>query len=220
MARLESDLFNYESHSEKDGVLINNKGIKNKEELDKFERKNTTARLALLYLNPSLSYKKLKNVRKFSMEHFFSIHKFIFDGIYPFAGEIRDDVIEKRIPFCLPQNIYYCLKDTLDKMDKYSSRIKTRDDLLEFITYYFPEIDIIHPFREGNGRCEREFFRQYVIDICNKCNIGKYYLDFTKISDKDDFIEAVIKADICIDSNHLKSIFDNILVGEEKHLRR
>ena len=218
MARIESDLFNYESHSEKDGVLINNQGIKNKEELDKFERKNTTARLALLYLNPSLSYKKLKNVRKFSVEHFFSIHKFLFDGIYPFAGEIRDDVIEKRIPFCLPQNIYYCLKDTLDKMDKYSSRIKTRDDLLEFITYYFPEIDIIHPFREGNGRSIREFIREFSIVKSHEINIGNYELDWSLI-DKDELDSNLVLAHIYPSSTAI--IFDKALVlKDNKNIRK
>ncbi len=38
--------------------------------------------------------------------------------------------------------------------------------------------------------------------------------------DKDDFINAVVDADACIDSEHLRNIFDNILVSEEKKLRR
>ncbi len=218
MSRLESELFNYKPHSEKNGVLINNFNITDKNELDKVERTNTTARLALLYLKPSLALND--NIKKFSLKHYLNIHKFLFDGIYPFAGVIRDEPIQKDIPFCLPQLIYNNLNDTLKKMDRSSDRVTNRDELLEFITYYFAEIDVIHPFREGNGRCEREFFRQYVIDICEKNNLENYYLDFSLIEDKDDFISAVIDADACIDSDHLKNIFDGILVGGDKKLKR
>lgn len=218
MAKLESELFNYKSHYENDGVLINDFNITDKSELDKKERTNTTARLALLYLKPSLALKD--NMRKFSLEHYLNIHKFLFDGIYPFAGIIRDEPIQKEIPFCLPQLIYNNLNDTLNRMDKNSNRITNRDELLDFITYYFAEVDVIHPFREGNGRCEREFFRQYVIDLCEKNNLDNYYLDFSLIDNKDDFINAVVDADACIDSEHLRNIFDNILVSEEKKLRR
>ena len=218
MAKLESELFNYKSHYENDGVLINDFNITDKSELDKKERTNTTARLALLYLKPSLALKD--NMRKFSLEHYLNIHKFLFDGIYPFAGIIRDEPIQQEIPFCLPQLIYNNLNDTLNRMDKNSNRITNRDELLDFITYYFAEVDVIHPFREGNGRCEREFFRQYVIDLCEKNNLDNYYLDFSLIDDKDDFINAVVDADACIDSDKLRNIFDNILVSEEKKLRR
>ena len=218
LARLKSDLFNYKSHSEIDGVLINEFNVTDKMELDKLERTNTTARLALLYLKPSLAFED--GMKKFSVNHYLNIHKFLFNGIYPFAGVIRDEPIQKTIPFCLPHLIYNNLTDTLNKMSRDVDRITNRDELLDFITYYFAEVDVIHPFREGNGRCEREFFRQYVIYICEKNNLDSYYLDFSKISDKDDFINAVIDADACIDNKHLRNIFDNILVCEKKEIKK
>ena len=36
----------------------------------------------------------------------------------------------------------------------------TRDGFLDRITHYFAEVNAIHPFREGNGRTQRAFFRQ------------------------------------------------------------
>ena len=213
VARL-NEVLDYKSHTENDGgVLINDLGISDENQLNAVERTNTTARLAVLYLNPLLALGS--NMEKFSVEHYLNIHKFLFDGIYPFAGNIRDESIRKVIPFCLPQFIYSNLNDTLKSMKKFSNRVTNREELLDFMTKFFADIDIIHPFREGNGRCQREFFRQYVLDICQKNNLDNYVLDFSLIENKNDFINAVIDADIGDDSN-LRAIFDKILICENK----
>lgn len=106
MSRLESDLFNYKSKYEKDGILINKLGITDPKELEKAERMITGRKVSKLYIEPGK--------QTFDPQHYLSIHKYLFEDIYPFAGEIRSEVITKSFSFCLPQNIYNELKKTLE----------------------------------------------------------------------------------------------------------
>ena len=65
--------------------------------------------------------------------------------------EVLDEVIAKRIPFCLPQNIYTFLEDTLNRAKKRAENINSYDELLRVVVEIYSDLDITHPFREGNG---------------------------------------------------------------------
>lgn len=208
--RLENDLLNYESKYEQNGVLINKLNLTNEEDLNEAERMLTSYKLAKLYLDPG--------VQNFDVQHYLSIHKFLFDDIYYFAGEIRKENISKHLPFCLPQFIYQELQNTLKSANKKIKDIVDRDKLLVFITKLYSDLDIIHPFREGNGRCEREFLRQFIEHICKVNNLDSYYLDYSQIKDRDEYIRAVVKADALLEYDELLKIFDSILKVEENLL--
>lgn len=204
MARIEDDLLSYSSsYVGEEGVLINKLGLTNEEELNKAERIITTYKLAKLYLEPG--------PQTFDANHYISIHKYLFEDIYPFAGEIRNENIQKRIPFCLPNLIFPHLQSTLETAIKKISSIDSRDKLLLFITELYSDLDIIHPFREGNGRCEREFIRQLVNYICKKNGLEPYQLDYSKIENREAYIDAVVKADVYLDYSDLLLLFDSIL---------
>ncbi|MEE0964200.1 MAG: Fic family protein [Ruminococcus bromii] len=105
----------------------------------------------------------LKNPIKgnFSKAHLMNIHKFIFDDIYPFAGKIRREQISKADTMFYPPNL-------IDReLDKVFAKIKEKNMLRETdeekvfdnLAYVMAELNIIHPFREGNGRSIREFIR-------------------------------------------------------------
>ena len=162
MSRLENELLNYESKYIKDGALINKLGLTDEEKLNKAERMITSYKLAKLYLQPG--------TQTFDVNHYLSIHKFLFEDIYPFAGEIRSENISKRIPFCLPNFIYQELDRVLRNAREKANSLDNRDKLLAFVTELHSDLDIIHPFREGNGRCEREFIRQFIDYVCNLNN--------------------------------------------------
>lgn len=208
MSRLESDLLNYESKYLKDGVLINKLDVLDEESLNKAERIITSYKLAKLYLNPG--------EQTFDVNHYLSIHKFLFEDIYDFAGAIRGENIAKRIPFCLPNYIYPELDKTLKNARNMVSKLDNRDKLLVYITELFSDLDIIHPFREGNGRCEREFIRQYMDYVCKVNNLESYFLDYSKIENRDDYIDAVIKADAYCNYADLLALFDSILIVRER----
>ena len=207
MARL-NEVLDYNSKYIENGILKNKLNITNNEELDKAERMLTTYKLANLYLEPGL--------QTFDVDHYLRIHKYLFDDIYDFAGQIRSENIKKTIPFCVPELIYENLKSTLDKAKKQAGLITTEEELIDFITYYYSELDIIHPFREGNGRTEREFLRQYVVKINEIIDFGPYTLDYSKIEDKDAFIKATIIADATCNLEPLKEFIRQIVVKEKE----
>lgn len=204
MARIERDLLNYNSKYIKNGVLINKLGLEDAKLLDKAERMITSYKLAKLYLEPGN--------QTFDVNHYLSIHQFLFEDIYPFAGEIRDENITKGIPFCLPNFIYENLRETLKNANSKVKSIDSRDKLLIFITELFSDLNIIHPFREGNGRCEREFIRQFMDYICKINNLEAYYLDYSLIEDNNSYLNAVIKAAASLDYSDLLMLFDSILI--------
>ena len=95
------------------------------------------------------------------MTHLCAIHQYIFGDIYSFAGKLRrEDISKGETRFC---NALY-IKDELTKLLK---TLKEEQYLLNLdqeakwarLAYYMAELNIIHPFREGNGRTIREFIR-------------------------------------------------------------
>ena len=108
------------------------------------------------------------------------IHSYLFGDIYYFAGKIRDENISKH-NFRFASAMY--LKEVLEKIDKMP---QTNFD--EIIDKYI-EMNIAHPFREGNGRSMRIW-----LDIMLKKEIGKV-IDWSKV-DKTDYLLAMERSPI------------------------
>lgn len=68
--------------------------------------------------------------------------------------------IAKSDPFCLPQHEAYAAEVFGGLAKERYLRGLPRDAFLDRLTHYFAEVNAIHPFREGNGRAQRAFFRQ------------------------------------------------------------
>ena len=130
----------------------------------------------------------LKNPIKgnFSKAHLMNIHKFIFEDIYSFAGKIRREQISKADTMFYPPNL-------IDReLDKVFAKIKEKNMLKETdkekvfdnLAYVMAELNIIHPFREGNGRSIREFIRLMAKRMGYDLNWGNV--------DKEELLEASI----------------------------
>ena len=130
----------------------------------------------------------LKNPIKgnFSKAHLMNIHKFIFEDIYSFAGQIRREQISKADTMFYPPNL-------IDReLDKVFAKIKEKNMLRETdeekvfdnLAYVMAELNIIHPFREGNGRSIREFIRLMAKRMGYDLNWGN--------ADKEQLLEASI----------------------------
>lgn len=130
----------------------------------------------------------LKNPIKgnFSKAHIINIHKFIFEDIYSFAGKIRREQISKADTMFYPPNL-------IDReLDKVFSKIKEKNMLRETdkekifdnLAYVMAELNIIHPFREGNGRSIREFIRLMAKHMGYDLNWGNV--------DREELLEASI----------------------------
>ena len=195
-------------------VLINKADIRDYETLERVDRIQTTYALSKLHLSVISG--------NFGIEHYKAIHKYLFNELYDFAGEFRVENISKDgIPFCRPEFIYRQLNVLLEQMRKQSCKIASEDELLDFIAYFYSEINLVHPFREGNGRTLREFIREYVIEINKTIDFGHYEIDFSMLSqgDKNMHILACEKSAVKGDFTELRQFFKTCLVkGNQKHI--
>ena len=203
------EVLNYKDKTVYDnGVLINKLGLQDAELLEEAERMITSAKLADLYLKKDHGY--------FNLRHFFSIHKYLFEDIYPFAGQPRDVDISKRITFCHYRYIIEELKKVLWSADVRYKLITNRDELVKFIVDLYWKIDFIHPFREGNGRCEREFIRQYVRKIVDEQDLDDYIIDYSIIlNNKKMFEDAIVMAEAQDDTSMLHDMIDKAIVLDD-----
>lgn len=108
------------------------------------------------------------------------IHKYLFEDIYPFAGEIRDVNIAKG-NFRFAPVMY--LKTALEHIDN-----MPQSTFKEIIDKYV-EMNVAHPFREGNGRSTRIW-----LDLILKKELGKV-VDWS-IVDKEDYLLAMERSPI------------------------
>ena len=130
----------------------------------------------------------LKNPIKgnFSKAHLMNIHKFIFEDIYTFAGKIRKEQISKADTLFYPPNLIVRELDKVFAKIKEKNMIKETDEekVFDNLAYVMAELNIIHPFREGNGRSIREFIRLMAKRTGYDLNWGNV--------DKEELLEASI----------------------------
>lgn len=162
-------------------VLKNKLNIHDFEKLQEAERKITMLRISDLIDVPIEG--------NFDLKHFKEIHKYIFQDIYDWAGEFRTVDIAKGNMFCKVQFIYIQAEEIFKKINLQSLESINYDEFISKIAYYFSEINALHPFREGNGRTQREFIRELAL----KCG---YKIDFSKIS-KEQMLEASMDSFLC-----------------------
>jgi cell filamentation protein len=135
------------------GVLRNRLGIVDRERLHNVEADLTLVALA------DLGIRILPG--GYDLEHLRAFHREIFGDLYPWAGEIRVVRIARTDSFCLPQHIAAYSAEVFAELAKERHlRGLSRESFVDRLTHYLAEVNAIHPFREGNGRTQRAFFRQ------------------------------------------------------------
>ena len=123
----------------------------------------------------------------FSFKHLCSIHKQLFQDIYTWAGKTRTVDISKGTVFCLVQFIEMQFEDLYRKLQKenFLKDITDKAEMSKRLAFYLGELNMIHPFREGNGRTQRI----YVEQLC--LNNGRFDIDFTEAT-KEEMISASV----------------------------
>ena len=122
----------------------------------------------------------LKNLPAGKFSTLQTIHKYLFADIYEFAGEIRNVNIAKGNFRFAPLMYLKPALETIDKMPQ-----SNFDEIVE----KYVEMNIAHPFREGNGRSTRIW-----LDHILKNEIGKV-IDWSKV-DKEDYLLAMERSPI------------------------
>ena len=156
-------------------VLENKLGVTDSSELAREEEKISKKKALELFESGFLN-----NLEAGTFDSLSKIHKFLFDEIYYFAGEIRNVNIAKgNFRFAPVMYLEQALKH-IDEMPQ-----STYDEIIE----KYVEMNVAHPFREGNGRSTRIW-----LDLIFKKELGKV-VDWSKI-DKNDYLLAMERSPI------------------------
>ena len=156
-------------------ALENKFGIKNSAELARKEERISKKKAVELFENGML-----ENLEAGKFQTLCEIHKYLFDDIYDFAGKIRTVNISKDNFRFAPLMYLEAAIENIDKMPQ-----NTFDEIVE----KYVEMNIVHPFREGNGRSMRIW-----LDMMLKKQIGQV-VDWSKI-EKEDYLMAMERSPI------------------------
>lgn len=156
-------------------VLKNKLNITSQIELNKKEEKISKEKAIRLFDEGIID-----TIKAGTVEGLKQIHKFLFEDIYDFAGQIRDVNISKD-NFRFAPVMY--LEQSLQHIEKMPQ--STFDEIVE----KYVEMNVAHPFREGNGRATRIW-----LDLIFKKEL-KMVVDWNKI-DKEDYLSAMIRSPI------------------------
>ena len=174
-------------------ILINKLNIKNDTALHNAEMEIVAYQTAGLLEKPTKG--------DFDFKHLKAIHKRLFGQIYEWAGAPRMVAISKGSLFCLPQHIESSADRLFGELSLNHFYITNRyDETLELLTKFFADINALHPFREGNGRSQREFIEELA-------KINGVDLDLTVV-DRMDMIKAS-RESINGDYAKLRTMFKN-----------
>ena len=122
----------------------------------------------------------LDSMKPGTVECLQQIHAFLFGGLYDFAGKIRTKTIAKgNTLFCLAEHLHSYLK-TVEAMPE-----TTFDEIVD----KYVEMNMAHPFMEGNGRSTRIWLDLILKKRLKKC------VDWSKIG-KRDYLNAMIESEM------------------------
>lgn len=158
-----------------DMVLENKLGITNSAELAREEERISKKKAVSLFKNPEFD-----NLEVGTTDALMAIHKHLFEDIYDFAGKVRTVNLTKGNFRFAPLMYLENLLANIDKMPQ-----STYDEIVE----KYVEMNIAHPFREGNGRSMRIW-----LDLILKKELGQV-VDWSKVN-KEDYLLAMERSPI------------------------
>lgn len=178
----------------KDSNVLKNKfDVRDLKKLEEIEK--------IIVSSKSIELRNMSDIGEFDIKHLILIHKFLFGDIYDFAGKFRNENISKgSFRFAEWKYIEEQLNVLLNQLKKenYLEDLE-KTKLIERLAYYMAEMNVLHPFREGNGRAIREFIRELAVK-------NGYDIDFENYKSKE-LLDAMIKS--VYDITDLKEIISN-----------
>lgn len=180
------------NEQDNDEYLLENNllGIKSIEELEKTESFAFTLRAIALERGDF-------TLKSYTKKEFIQLHFYLFQDIYPFAGEYRDvQLIKGNTRFCQVQFLNDYAIELFNQL-KMEPSWQTLEEAAERLAYFKSELNMLHPFREGNGRTIRIFLYEYA----KSKSVEWSY----EIIDKDRYIQTMIEA--TVNTKTLKTLF-------------
>lgn len=135
-------------------LLINKLGIQNQKQLEESETLVTTARSLQFELSPF--------EEELDFTYYRRLHRFVFESLYDWAGELRPVNLSKlHTRFCPAEDLETLAAACFSRLKHMNYLCNLpRGSFLEELVDLYVSINYLHPFREGNGRVQRLYFRQ------------------------------------------------------------
>ena len=188
------DVVNSRYTYEGTNVIKNKLDIRDAELLKEYETGIVGLKLSSLMKN--------KKVYPFTEEGFKQIHKYLFDEIYEFAGEYRlENILKENFRFSEYEYIEENMPLIIKKIDIEKMKEMNFDTLCKTLSEIMTDLNVLHPFREGNGRTIREFTREMAF-VCG------YEVNFSNV-DYDIILDVSRKA--VVDDTEQIKLLKNIL---------
>lgn len=184
-------------------VLINKLNIQDAAVLSAAERELTSLRLAVAKSQPITGH--------FDRKHLMKMHKYLFSDVYSWAGQFRKVDIAKGNQFCLVYNLTTYADNLFARLEKENYLIGCEANVPERLAWYLSELNVLHPFREGNGRVQRLFIEYLAF-------VAGYSVDFSDVTGQE-MITASADSFAC-DYTSINYMFHRIcapISKEEQH---
>ncbi|WP_409525596.1 putative adenosine monophosphate-protein transferase Fic [Nitrincola sp. MINF-07-Sa-05] len=142
----------------------------------------------------------------YDFDYLKTIHRYLFCDLYEWAGEIRTvDISKQSTRFCTLHRIAPEAEKLFLSLarDHWLEGLK-RSELVLSVASYFGDLNMIHPFREGNGRAQRVLFEHIIV------NAG-YEIDWWQVGHTE-WIQANIDSVSC-DYRAMSALFDKCIGG-------
>lgn len=161
-------------------VLINKLGLKEQDALDYAEKIVVSAH--------SVEIESADNTEQIDFEYYCSIHRRLFEDIYDWAGQVRTvDLSKKGTHFCEAVSICRVGNAIFNRLKDENFFCGTDwPAYISEIADLYNSLNMLHPFREGNGRTQRLFFTLLI-------RKAGYDIDFSSV-DTDELMFATIYA--------------------------
>ncbi|MDM1769973.1 putative adenosine monophosphate-protein transferase Fic [Acinetobacter indicus] len=135
----------------------------------------------------------------YDLKYLQSIHRQLFSDLYEWAGELRQaDIAKGNTRFCTFPRIEIEANKLFKQLEQqnYFQGLE-KSVLIQKVADFYCELNVIHPFREGNGRTQRIFF-EHLLAHCG------YGVQWNNIENKEVWIQANIEGFNC----HLDRLID------------
>ncbi len=177
-------------------VLVNKQNITNIEEAYRNEHLFVTRRLADLRLEP---------IHVYSMSDILAIHNYLFQDIYAWAGQYRKVNISKSgNPFMPIQSFNTAETHMNNLIHSYHQTANSKDEIIMHLSEILDNLNYFHPFREGNGRTQREVIRSLAL--------SKGYSAQIRVEQDDEVYNLYMGGTVHEDLGKLKELLIRILI--------
>ena len=177
-------------------VLVNKQNITNIEEAYRNEHLFVTRRLADLRLEP---------IQVYSMSDILAIHNYLFQDVYAWAGQYRKVNISKSGNPFMPIQSFNTAETLMNHLiHSYHQTANSKDEIIIHLIEILDNLNYFHPFREGNGRTQREVIRSLAL--------SKGYSAQIRVEQDDEVYNLYMDGTVHEDLGKLKELFIRILI--------